>query len=166
VNAKIPIASTGTRSPFNVASRKYNVETRSFSAPGLNPLPITEPSLAPAGLQLSQAALYGLAGHAVRTVAPHSEARPAAILLQLLAPFGNAVGPGPHSMVGALRPRPQSLRPPPWLTARVNTARLTTGGLIHALRNQQPPNDRRLLARCSPPSSTPWGASSLSSQVS
>ena len=40
-------------------------------------------------------ALYGLAGEAVRTLAPHT----AAILLQLIAVFGNAIGPSPHCMV-------------------------------------------------------------------
>src|SRR3984957_15583883 len=48
-------------------------------------------------------ALYGLAGEAVRTLAPHTEAQPEAILLQLLAAFGNILGPGPHCMVGATR---------------------------------------------------------------
>jgi len=45
---------------------------------------------------LAEAALYGVAGLAVCGLAPHSEAHPAAILLQLLAAFGNAVGPAPH----------------------------------------------------------------------
>ena len=35
----------------------------------------------------------GLAGKAVRTLAPHTEAQPEAILLQLLAAFGNVIGP-------------------------------------------------------------------------
>ncbi len=48
-------------------------------------------------------ALYGLAGQAVRSLAPHTEAQPEAILLQLLAAFGNVIGPGPHCMVGATR---------------------------------------------------------------
>ena len=48
-------------------------------------------------------ALYGLAGEAVRTLAPHTEAQPEAILLQLLAAFGNVIGPGPHCMVGPTR---------------------------------------------------------------
>ena len=34
----------------------------------------------------------------------------------------------------------------PWVANRVTTARLTAGGLIYALRDQQPPTDRRLLA--------------------
>jgi hypothetical protein len=52
---------------------------------------------------LADAALYGVAGLAVCGLAPHSEAHPAAILLQLLAAFGNAVGPAPHCMVDATR---------------------------------------------------------------
>ena len=45
-----------------------------------------------------QYALYGLAGEAVRTLSPHTEAQPEAILLQLLAAFGNILGPRPHCM--------------------------------------------------------------------
>jgi hypothetical protein len=48
-------------------------------------------------------ALYGLAGEAVRTLATHTEAQPEAILLQLLAAFGNVIGPSPHCMVGPTR---------------------------------------------------------------
>ena len=39
----------------------------------------------------------------MRSLAPHTEAQPEAILLQLLAAFGNVIGPGPHCMVGATR---------------------------------------------------------------
>lgn len=45
------------------------------------------------------AALHGLAGEVVRTIEPHSEADPNAILLQFLAAFGNAVGDAPHYLV-------------------------------------------------------------------
>src|SRR5437867_13228624 len=41
-------------------------------------------------------AFYGLAGEIVRTVEPHSEADPVAILVQVLVAFGNAIGRGPH----------------------------------------------------------------------
>jgi hypothetical protein len=41
---------------------------------------------------MHEAAYYGLAGEVVRTIEPHSEADPVAILLQFLAAFGNAVG--------------------------------------------------------------------------
>jgi len=44
---------------------------------------------------LQPAALHGLAGEVVATVGPHSEADPAALLLQFLAAFGNAAGRGP-----------------------------------------------------------------------
>jgi hypothetical protein len=139
-------------------------------SPEQNPLPTTAPARIPAEFHLSDDALYGVAGHVVRTLAPHSEAHPAAILLQLLAAFGNVIGPGPHCMVDAIRhglnlfvvlvgesskarkgtswsqiARLFSEVDNPWLTTRVTTARLTTPGLIHALSDQQPPTDRRLL---------------------
>jgi hypothetical protein len=41
-------------------------------------------------------AYVGLSGEVVRTIEPHSEADPAALLLQFLTFFGNAVGRGPH----------------------------------------------------------------------
>jgi hypothetical protein len=144
--------------------------------PLLNPPPPAGASLTPAPgppvtPKLGEAALHGLAGLAVRTIAPHTEAHPAAILLQLLAVFGNLAGRGPHCVVDATR---HSLNlyvvlvgdsskarkgtswsqiarlfaevDQPWLSTRVTTARLTASGLVHALRDQQPPTDRRLLA--------------------
>ena len=65
-------------------------------------LPTPEPLRRPKEPQRSlrsifdEYALYGLAGEAVRTLAPHIEAQPEAILLQLLAAFGNVIGPSPH----------------------------------------------------------------------
>lgn len=41
---------------------------------------------------MREEAFYGVAGRIVRTIDPHTEADPAAILLQLLVGFGNAVG--------------------------------------------------------------------------
>ena len=123
------------------------------------PLP---PSALPAPI-LADAALYGVAGLAVCGLAPHSEAHPAAILLQLLAAFGNAVGPAPHCMVDATRHglnlfvvlvgesskarkgtswnqirRLFAEVDRPWVAERVTTARLTPAALIYALRDQQP----------------------------
>lgn len=45
---------------------------------------------------LGSAAYVGLAGEIVRAIEPHTEASTAAVLTQLLAAFGNAVGRGPH----------------------------------------------------------------------
>ena len=42
--------------------------------------------------RLGEAAYYGLAGEITRAIEPHTEADPAALLVQLLASFGNAVG--------------------------------------------------------------------------
>jgi hypothetical protein len=134
--------------------------------------PTPRPPSPPPDPILGDAALYGVAGLAVCGLAPHSEAHPAAILLQLLAAFGNAVGPAPHCMVDATRHalnlfvvlvgesskarkgtswnqirRLFAEVDRPWVAERVTTARLTPASLIYALRDQQPPTDRRLLAR-------------------
>jgi hypothetical protein len=140
------------------------------------PSPIAQPD-PPSPLQrgaawpsLAPAALHGIAGAVVRTITPHTEADPAAILLQFLAAFGNLVGPAPHCMVESTRHglnlfvvlvgesskarKGTSWRQictlfsevdDPWVSRRVTTARLSSSGLIHALRDEQPPTDRRLL---------------------
>jgi hypothetical protein len=133
--------------------------------------PTPPPPSASPNLTLGDAALYGVAGLAVCGLAPHSEAHPAALLLQLLAAFGNAVGPVPHCMVDATRHglnlfvvlvgesskarkgtswnqirRLFAEVDHPWVTERVTTARLTPAALIYGLRDQQPATDRRLLA--------------------
>ncbi len=125
----------------------------------------------PTHQELDKAALHGPAGRIVSSLAPHTEAHPAALLLQFLAAFGNLIGPGPHCMVESTR---HALNlfvilvgdsskarkgtswnlianlfaevDPSWLSSRVNSARLTANGLVRALRDQQPPTDRRLLA--------------------
>jgi hypothetical protein len=48
---------------------------------------------------IDDAAYYGLAGDVVRIIEPHTEADPVAILIQLLAYFGNIVGRNPHFRV-------------------------------------------------------------------
>jgi hypothetical protein len=52
---------------------------------------------------LAEEAYYGLAGAFVRLVEPHSESDPAALLLQALTFFGNAIGHGPYFAVEADR---------------------------------------------------------------
>ncbi len=53
--------------------------------------------------ELDKAALHGPAGRIINSLAPHTEAHPAALLLQFLAAFGNLIGPGPHRMVESTR---------------------------------------------------------------
>lgn len=48
-------------------------------------------------------AFHGVAGEIARAIEPFSEADPAAVLIQFLVGFGNAVGAGPHSWVEATR---------------------------------------------------------------
>lgn len=54
---------------------------------------------------LAEEALYGLAGDIVRTIEPHSEADPAALLIQLLAGIGIAIGRNPFFEAEADRHR-------------------------------------------------------------
>jgi hypothetical protein len=50
---------------------------------------------------LDPAALHGLAGEVVHTIAPHTEGDPVAVLANILTMFGSAVGRDPHCSVGA-----------------------------------------------------------------
>jgi len=51
----------------------------------------------------NEAAYYGLAGEIVKSMEPHSESDPAALLLNLLTAFGNVIGQGSYFMVGAVK---------------------------------------------------------------
>jgi hypothetical protein len=64
---------------------------------------IPNPSHAPSDwpAPMGKAAMYGLLGDIVGTIAPHTEADPAALVLQLLAAFGNVVGRRAHFRVEA-----------------------------------------------------------------
>ncbi len=64
--------------------------------------PVTEPSWPD---PLAPEAFHGLAGDFVHIIEPHTEADPAAVLLQFLVAFGNAIGDGPHFVVEADRHR-------------------------------------------------------------
>ena len=100
---------------------------------------------------------------------PHTEADPAAILLQFLAAFGNLIGPAPHCLVGSTRHglnlfvvlvgesskarKGTSWRQisslfaeadPLWASRRVTTTRPTANSILHALRDEEPATDRRL----------------------
>jgi hypothetical protein len=63
------------------------------------PKPKALPSTEPAWPVMHEAAYYGLAGEVVHSIEPHSEADPAAVLVQFLAAFGNAVGLSPYYQV-------------------------------------------------------------------
>jgi len=52
---------------------------------------------------LDDAAFHGLAGEIMRTIEPHSEADPVAILIQVLTFFGNVIGSAPYYQVEADR---------------------------------------------------------------
>jgi hypothetical protein len=139
---------------------------REESEPSVVLPPRSSPPPPPA---LAAAAFHGTAGIVVSTLAPHTEADPAAVLLQFLPAFGNLVGPAPHCRVGTTRHglnlfvilvgesskarKGTSWRQisslfadadPLWSSRRVSTARPTPSTILHALRDQQPATDRRL----------------------
>jgi hypothetical protein len=62
---------------------------------------------APASLDwpkaLSEQAFHGLVGDIVRTIEPHTESDPAALLIQSLVAFGNVIHRGPHWRAEAVR---------------------------------------------------------------
>lgn len=112
-------------------------------------------------------ALYGLAGDVVRAIAPHTEADPAALLLQFLVAFGNAVGRGPCFQVESTahhlneyvvlvgntsRARKGTssghiLRlfesaAPDWAKYRVQGGLSTGEGLVHAVRDERWERDK------------------------
>jgi Bifunctional DNA primase/polymerase, N-terminal len=86
---------------------------------------------------LSPAALRGTAGKIVNLVAPHTEADPAAILVQLHAVFGATLGPGPHVMAGNER-HPAIIHP--LIVGRTNNgAKGTSLGVVEAIRKHALP---------------------------
>ena len=55
---------------------------------------------------LGERAFHGLAGEFVKVLSPHTEADPAALLVQTLVAFGAAVGRGPHLILDGSRHQP------------------------------------------------------------
>jgi hypothetical protein len=85
----------------DLAAHHANGDAQQWSQVGneqdlLDRIPLPESQTWP---ELSPDALYGLAGDVVGTIAPQSEADPAALLVQLLVAFGSAVGRGPFYQV-------------------------------------------------------------------
>ena len=117
-------------------------------------------SFVPEWPELAEEAFHGLAGDFVQCVAPHTEADPAALLVQFLVAFGNVVGRGPHFRVEADRHAlnlnavlvgetsksrkgtswghvKNILEPidPKWASERFQSGLSTGEGLIHAVRD-------------------------------
>jgi hypothetical protein len=115
-------------------------------------------------------ALHGFAGRVVRTIEPHSEADTAALLLQFLAAFGNALGPEPHCSVESTRHglnlfvvlvgesskarkgtswgqirRLFTWVDPDWVSERVTGGLSSAEGLINEVRDEDIATDRRLM---------------------
>ena len=121
--------------------------------------------------RLPSAALHGLAGDITRAIEPHSEADPAAILIQTLTAAGNAIGPQTYCAVEATRHRlnlfvvlvGESSKArkgtswnqikdlcdrvdAPWSNDRITGGLSSSEGLISELQDsEESPRDKRLL---------------------
>lgn len=71
--------------------------TEASRAAGRTPVPLIQIEEFPSPLEPE--AFHGVAGDIVRVIEPHTEADPAALLIQLLVFFGNAIGRSAHFMV-------------------------------------------------------------------
>lgn len=87
---------------------------------------------------LNPTALQGVAGEIVNLVAPHTEADPPAILVQLLAVFGVTLGAGPHLRVG--QERHQAIVHPLIVGRNSNGAKGTGLALVEAIRQEALPD--------------------------
>jgi hypothetical protein len=117
---------------------------------------------------LNSRALHGLAGRIVKIIAPATEACVPALLLELLTAFGNAVGRGPHFMVGKDRhgvnlyvakvgdtsrgrkghswgwtENLMGRAVLDWVKDHILSGLSTSQGLIHALRDKAPDEDEQ-----------------------
>lgn len=80
-----------SESPFE----KRDIKHASVTAPA----PVKPATNLVPRLTLDDEAFHGLAGTIIRKIEPHTEADPAAILVQLLIAFGNCIGRGPFFRV-------------------------------------------------------------------
>lgn len=112
--------------------------------------------------ELPAQARHGIAGELLELLDPHTEAAPGALLLDFLACFGSAVGPGPHAFAdGAQHParlfvliigetakarkgtsrsniaRVMALAEPEWSANRVLSGLASGEGLIAAVADEQ-----------------------------
>ena len=98
---------------------------------------------------LSDTALHGTAGKIVNLVAPHTEADPAALLVQLLAEFGATLGPEPHFVAG--NDRHQAIIDP-LIVGRTNNGAKGTGlAAVDAIRSRACPGSTSSPHRGCPP---------------
>jgi hypothetical protein len=109
---------------------------------------------------MNGAAYHGLVGEVTRTILPHTEADPAALVIQFLVAAGNAIGRGPYYQIegdkhftklfvvlvgatssgrkGTSRGRVlqvMGLADPDWAQYRVQSGLASGEGLIHHVRN-------------------------------
>jgi hypothetical protein len=75
------------------------MKRRRMEREGLNLVPEPEPPKQLEWPVIDEVAYYGLAGDIVRTIEPHTEADPVALLLQVLTLAGNVIGRAPYFQI-------------------------------------------------------------------
>jgi hypothetical protein len=112
---------------------------------------------------ISSEAFHGLAGEVVQTITPHSEADPAAILIQFLAATGNVIGRSKYYQIESDRHHPNLYAvlvgpsakarkgtswgrvrsvmktvDPQWVADRTKSGLSSGEGFIYGVRDEQP----------------------------
>jgi len=88
-----------TRVVENSLGSMMKTDFRNHPQPSKEPTPLHTETYWPS--PINDKAFYGLAGEFVRLVAPHTEADPAALLIQFLSATGNVIGANAHFRVEA-----------------------------------------------------------------
>jgi hypothetical protein len=91
-----PVWVPAQQDPSEAAQHKPTFETTDVAPTPLLGISVPWP-------QLAEEAYYGLAGKIVRTIEPHTESDPVAMLVQLLTMVGNVIGRAPYFPVEADR---------------------------------------------------------------
>jgi hypothetical protein len=91
------IAMTGDTWDPSQAARLNGSAASTSQIPAAPQLPV-DPQWPP---QLQPEAFHGISGELVETIDPHTEADPAALLVQFLIAFGNVIGRSPYFTAGA-----------------------------------------------------------------
>lgn len=86
----------------------HKPKTKTWTDPGALAIlqsdrPQAEPSASDWPAPLRPAAFYGIIGDLIKVIAPHSEADPAALVIQLLVAIGNMIGRGPYFVAQGTR---------------------------------------------------------------
>jgi hypothetical protein len=91
------------RNPARASNARFRPGSVAAEYLGTDEVPLELPEAPQWPAPMHPAAFHGLAGDVVRAIEPHTEADPAAVLVLLLAAFGNLAGASAHFLAEARR---------------------------------------------------------------